>query len=112
MLLAHISANDDIFIQVDSDCDGYTSAALLLNYLYDVYPDYVIQHITVGFHSDKGHGILLDAITPTAKLVIAPDSSSSEYEIHQALSEAGIDVLVLDHHQSDQVSQYACVINN
>ena len=33
MLIQHVAANDKIFIQVDSDCDGYTSAATLINYL-------------------------------------------------------------------------------
>ena len=32
-----IGANDNALIVVDSDCDGYTSSALLINYLYDTY---------------------------------------------------------------------------
>ena len=31
MLIKHVGQNDKIFIQVDSDCDGYTSAAILIN---------------------------------------------------------------------------------
>jgi single-stranded-DNA-specific exonuclease len=46
------------------------------------------------------------------KLVIAPDSSSNQYEEHQELAEKGIDVLVIDHHEADHYSEYACVINN
>ena len=34
MLIKHIGANHKILIQIDSDCDGYTSAAVLMNYLY------------------------------------------------------------------------------
>lgn len=45
-------------------------------------------------------------------MVIAPDSSSNDYEEHKILSEKGIDVLVIDHHEADQISQYACIINN
>lgn len=37
---------------------------------------------------------------------------SNDYEIHKALKEKGIDVLVLDHHEAEKVSEYACVINN
>ena len=33
MLVKHIYSNDKVLIQVDSDCDGMTSAALLINYL-------------------------------------------------------------------------------
>lgn len=46
------------------------------------------------------------------KLVIAPDSSSNDYEAHQSLAEKGVDVLVIDHHEADKISEYACVINN
>ena len=34
MLLKHLKNNDKILIQIDSDCDGYCSAAILLNFLY------------------------------------------------------------------------------
>ena len=44
--------------------------------------------------------------------MIAPDSSSNDYEVHEKLYKNGIDVLVIDHHEADHVSKYACVINN
>ena len=37
LLLKHIKQNNKIFIQVDADCDGYTSSALLINYLYNLF---------------------------------------------------------------------------
>ena len=37
---------------------------------------------------------------------------SNDYEVHKALKEKGIDVLILDHHEAERVSEYACVINN
>lgn len=49
---------------------------------------------------------------PWTTLVIAPDSSSNQYEIHEELSNRGIDVLVLDHHIAEKESEYACVVNN
>ena len=51
-------------------------------------------------------------IPDDVKLVIAPDSSSSDFEEHEELSKRGIDVLVLDHHEAEKFSEYACVINN
>jgi single-stranded-DNA-specific exonuclease len=45
-------------------------------------------------------------------MVIAPDSSSNDYEQHKALRERGIDVLVIDHHEAEKVSENACIINN
>lgn len=40
MLVQHIANKDKIFIQVDSDCDGFTSAAILINYLNCLFPSY------------------------------------------------------------------------
>lgn len=36
MLIKHL--NDKILIQVDPDADGYCSAAILINYLNQVFP--------------------------------------------------------------------------
>lgn len=98
-------------VMVDSDCDGYTSAALLLNYIYARFPS-AINKFVYSFHSTKVHGIDLSAIPDYCTLIIAPDSSSNEYEKHELLDTHGFDVLVLDHHQSDRISEYACVVNN
>lgn len=112
MLMSHIQKNDNILIQIDSDCDGYTSAATLINYLYNLFPAFVENNITYRVHEGKQHGILVDTIPEGVKLVIAPDSSSNDYEEHQKLKEKGIDVLVIDHHEAEKISQYACIINN
>lgn len=112
MLIKHIAANNRIWLIVDSDADGFTSSAILLNYLNCLFPAFVRNNISYRLHEDKQHGILTSEVPDGVKLVIAPDSSSNEYEIHQQLAEKGIDVLVLDHHEAEKVSEYACVINN
>lgn len=112
MLIKHIKAQDKILIQVDSDCDGYTSAALLINYLNCLFPAYVQNNITYRVHDDKSHGLKLNTIPEDIKLVIAPDSSSNDYDVHKQLAERGCDVLVIDHHLADHISEYACIINN
>ena len=112
MLISHISQGDKIFLQIDSDCDGYTSAAVLLNYLNSLFPGFTQSNIIYRLHEGKQHGLILDTIPEDVKLVIAPDSSSNDYEVHAALRERGIDVLVIDHHEADSVSEDACVINN
>ena len=112
MLSKHISLNDKVFLQIDSDCDGYTSAATLINYLNRLFPAFVQNNITYRLHEGKAHGIIYDTIPKDVKLVIAPDSSSNDYEVHKQLAQDGIDVLVIDHHEADHVSEYACVINN
>ena len=112
MLIKHISQNDKIFIQIDSDCDGYTSAATLINYLNRLFPGFVQNNVSYRLHEGKAHGLIYETIPKDVKLVIAPDSSSNDYEVHKRLHENGIDVLVIDHHEADHISDYACVINN
>lgn len=112
MLVSHIARNSKVFIQIDSDCDGYTSAAALINYLNKIFPAFVQNNISYRPHTGKMHGLILDTIPEGVDLVIAPDSSSEDYEIHKTLKEKGIDILVLDHHKAEKVSEYACVINN
>ena len=112
ILIWHISQGHKIFIQIDSDCDGYTSASLLINYLNRLFPGFTQNNIIYRVHEKKQHGLILETIPEDVKLVIAPDSSSNDYQVHQALAERGIDVLVIDHHEAKKVSEYACVINN
>ena len=112
LLIQHINNGDKIFVQVDSDCDGYTSAALLLNYLHTLFPSFVENNISYRVHEGKQHGIIYDTIPEDIKLVIAPDSSSNDYLPHQWLHERGCDVLVIDHHEAEKYSKYAVVINN
>ena len=112
ILIRHIAQGDKVLIQIDSDCDGYTSAAELINYLNRLFPGFVQSNIYYRIHTGKQHGIILDTIPNDVKLVIAPDSSSNDYEVHQQLKERGIDVLVIDHHEADAISENACIINN
>lgn len=83
-----------------------------MNYLHSWVPSIVESNISYGFHSGKQHGINVKTIPEGTTLVIAPDSSSNEYDIHKTLVDKGIDVLVIDHHGADKVSEYACVVNN
>lgn len=113
MVLKHFISQDEIFVQVDSDCDGYTSAAALINYLYSLFPSTVQNHVRYNLHTSKHHGIALEEIPANTKLVIVPDASSNEKEIHKQLVEQGIDVLVLDHHHTEDASDdLAIIVNN
>lgn len=112
LLVKHISQNSKVMLQIDSDCDGFTSFAVFMNYLNNLFPAFVQNNIVYKTHKGKSHGIDIDEIPKDTKLVIALDASSNEYEIHQKLREAGMDVLVIDHHEATKVSPNACVINN
>ena len=112
MLIKHISQEDKVLIQADSDADGFTSCAVLVNYLNRLFPAFVNNNLSYRIHTGKQHGILPDTVPEDVKLVIAPDSSSSDYDAHEYLHGLGVDVLVLDHHLAEKESEYACVINN
>lgn len=112
LLVSHIAQGSKVLVIIDSDCDGYCSSAILINYLNNLFPAFVQNNISYKPHSGKQHGIVMEMIPDDVKLVIAPDSASSDYEQHEELAKQGIDVLILDHHEAPEVSQYACVINN
>ena len=112
MLVKHLAANNKIHVVVDSDMDGYTSAAALINYINYIAPGHAQQYITYQIHAGKEHGIILEEIPVGTKLLIVPDAGSNDILQQEELSNQGIDVLVLDHHQITEVSNYACVINN
>jgi single-stranded-DNA-specific exonuclease len=64
-------------------------------------------------HKGKEHGIEVDSIPTDTKLVVAIDASSNENDIHKELYDAGIDVLVLDHHYAEiPDDSTAIIINN
>lgn len=113
LLVETISKNKKTLVVVDADCDGFTSSALLINYLYDIFPAYVISNLSWFLHNGKQHG-LSDCYADAANydLVILPDSSSNDYEYHKFLKEHDTNILILDHHEAEKISEDACVINN
>lgn len=108
-----IQEDKSCLIIVDADCDGYTSSAILINYLHHWVPSWTERKLKWFLHSGKQHG-LSDCIEEALcyDLIICPDSSSNDYDYHQRLSDAGVPVIVLDHHEAPEKSQYATIINN
>ena len=118
-LSKHIAANDRALIVVDSDCDGYCSSAIFLNYFNKLFPSWVQNRVDFFIHSGKQHGLsdvvqerLQTILQKQIKLVICPDSASNDYEEHALLKQYGIDILILDHHEAAHVSPDAITINN
>ena len=97
--------------------DGYTSAALIYNYLNQC-PFFKNYNFELSYHIPLGkeHGLktIIKEYNTEKKfdLIILPDSSSNDYEEHKELKELGYDILVLDHHIADYYSENAVVINN
>ena len=113
VLKAAIDDNATMFVPIDSDYDGYSSAALFLNYLYNVAPEYVENKVTWWHHEGKQHG-LKDCIdlAKTFNIVICLDAASNDYEEHKILREMGIPVICCDHHEAERISEDAIIINN
>lgn len=112
-IISAIVNNEDTLIIVDADCDGYTSAAILLNYLHDLAPVWTENHIKWFIHSGKQHGMGdVDLNLYDVKLILIPDAGSNDYEHHADARARGMDVIILDHHEAEKISDDAIVINN
>ena len=113
VLEAAIDNNFKMFVPIDSDYDGYSSAALFLNYLYNVAPTYIENNVTWWHHEGKQHG-LKDCIdlAKTFDIVVCLDAASNDYEEHKILREMGIPVICCDHHEAEKISEDAFIINN
>lgn len=109
-----IDNNEKVQIVVDTDCDGYTSTSILTNCLYNYFPNWVKDNLNYIMHKGKEHGLsdVMDKIDDDAKMVFCPDGASNDREQHKILAEKGITCITLDHHQCDQDSDYAIVINH
>ena len=91
-----LNSEASIMVVVDSDLDGYTSGAIILNLLKLIQRG---QEINFVLHPNKEHGIVLEDIPDDVDLLIVPDAGSSQKAEHLKLLENGTKVIVLDHHE-------------
>lgn len=105
--------NTKVFVQIDSDTDGYTSSAILINYLRRRFPNSSIQW---RLHHGKEHGVIVDTVPSDANLIFIPDAGSNQFNEHQKLFELGKTVIILDHHEVSDLealkSTPAIIVNN
>lgn len=92
--------------------DGYSSAAIFLNYLHYIVPTYVENYITYYTHNGKEHGIILDEIPPWIEFLMVPDAGTNDTEACAVLAGRGIQVCIIDHHLKDIDNPSACIVNN
>ena len=117
--MVNLNEDNRILIVVDSDVDGFTSAAIFYQYAKKVNPNLNIDYV---LHEGKGHGLAdtINTILDTGSdkklcYVVLPDSSSNDYEYHERLKQEGIECLILDHHiveDDTQFSDCAVIVNN
>ena len=116
LVIQTVYLNKHMAVIVDCDCDGYTASAIFINFLHDLFPQYVENNLSYFVHDSKTHG-LSDTMNWLSNkdnlgLVVLPDAGSNDYEYHKELKKQGINVLILDHHDAEKISQDAVVINN
>lgn len=115
-LTEHINNNSNVCIIVDCDVDGYTSSAILINFLYSLYPEWVNEHLTYLHHTGKQHGLvdMRESVPENTQLIICPDSSSNDYEEHEYWCNQKVDIIILDHHEAPHVSEFknTITVNN
>lgn len=126
IFLKHMNNNSKVTILQDCDCDGVTSAALMIQYINDNFPSISVDYI---IHDNKEHGLdnksMLEIEQKKPDLLIIPDAGSNDLRQLKTLKSAGIDVIVLDHHdESKKVTQlksiyklenlndFAVIVNN
>lgn len=99
-----------VFVIVDSDTDGYTSSAILINYLRKKFPNVDVQFM---LHPGKEHGIVLEDIPEDRTLIFVPDAGSNNFEEQTELIRQGKTVIILDHHEVEDFKETgAIVVNN
>lgn len=111
LFIKHFNNKDKIEILVDSDPDGFCSAAMMYLYIKQMDNKYPVNYI---LHARaKAHGLDDDiVISDDTKLLIIPDAGTNDTEQCKELLEKRIDVLILDHHESEEENPYALIVNN
>lgn len=112
-----LTNTDTICVVVDSDVDGFTSAAIFIQYFRKFNSQVQIVPI---LHKGKGHGLsdTIDDIieVDNVKYVVLPDAGSNDFDYIERLGdEFGIKCLILDHHivePDTHFSDYSIIVNN
>ena len=110
-----VKENKIAYTIVDCDCDGFTSSAILMNYLHDLFPRWVESNFHFIIHDGKQHGLndTIDAILQKKpSLLFVPDAGSNDVEECKRLYDLNIPVIILDHHDCEIDNPYAIVINS
>ena len=111
LFMQHFNQKNKIEILVDEDPDGFCSAAMMYSYILQMdkeYPVHYILHTKV-----KSHGLDDDVIvSDDTKLLIIPDAGTNDTIACKQLKEKGIDIIILDHHQSEEKNPYALIVNH
>lgn len=111
LFMTHYGKRNNIAILIDEDPDGMCSAAMMYLYIKRMDENYPVEYIL--HDKAKAHGLSEDVIIPKdIKLLIIPDAGTNDTEQCKELSENGVDILILDHHEKEEENPFAIIINN
>jgi len=111
-LKKHLDSDSVIDLIVDPDCDGYSSSAVMYQYLKEIKPN---TKVNVYIKSGKVHGLkdVIDSVlNADSALVIIPDAGTGDGKQCTKLYESGREVIILDHHSITPKNNPAIIINN
>lgn len=111
-VLKAIRGNEKIMLYGDYDVDGTTGTAMLCLFLKEHGADvsyYINDRFTEGYGlSDEGIEL---AIGQETGLIVTIDCGIRENAAIQKCCESGIDVIVCDHHESDELPPAYAILN-
>lgn len=110
MLNWHIENKSKIHIIYDVDVDGLTSGTEIESYILKINPNIIITH---SMNENKIHGIVIENLEKYEfDLLIVPDAGSSDViQCRKLTEDRDTDILILDHHEMEEVNPYAVIIN-
>lgn len=104
-----IFPDSHMFVQIDSDTDGYTSSAVLINYIKRRFPH---ATITYALHPGKEHGIVPPSVPENATIVVIPDAGSNNYAEQKEVVASGKTLIILDHHEVNNYENTGAILVN
>lgn len=111
LFINHFERKSKIGVLVDEDVDGFCSASEMYLYIKRLDSDYPVNYIM--HQRAKAHGLSDDIELPDdIELLIIPDAGTNDVEQCKKLNENGIDILILDHHESEKDNPFALIVNN
>ena len=109
-LIKELNDNSRVGFIVDCDVDGYTSSAIIIQYLFRIFPN---LNCTYYIHDGKSHGLEehWEEISEQGfDLLIIPDAGSNDAEYAKQID---CPILILDHHITETApADNMIVINN
>lgn len=96
-----------IFLQVDSDADGFTSSAIFYSFFKKIFPEAKIEY---RLHDGKEHGVIVNTIPIDADVVVVPDAGSMQFDEQEEISKTGRPLIILDHHKVENPPNFENVI--